>query len=420
MPRAGQVWLPLPPEWARLAWAAEALAFELPLRQTLQLIASIFEARALADASLPPAQSASFPTFVWHWLLRAHGVRSHALSNLADLLLSAQRHHARHARARVFAQLAGLLGGPDTPQALALVRRAYGAAYAPHGISERLAADALVDADLAHASAAADAEAARWLPGADGPGEAEPGAAAGRRGAYSRVDARALVSLAGLPPFLEAQVQGWIGGRLAKGPAAEPLDSALGRYEARGGSAAALEPPKGARRLPTKVPALPVDELVEVLLRAHLALEREGLRRLRPLFKRRAALSGDGAMSAGEFAGLLGEAAGLPAPPRSIGADEAEGIFLDALRETRVHDHGAPEDAVSLHGWEVVAARHGLAHGLADGAGLALEPPLVERAPALHAQPAFGPDEQGEAGPAEKREPKDRRAPGAVGAAGRQ
>ncbi|KAJ1636480.1 hypothetical protein T492DRAFT_386700 [Pavlovales sp. CCMP2436] len=49
-------------------------------------------------------------------MLRTYGRRSHALANLADLLHSAQLHHELHARVRVFAQLAGLLGEAATPE----------------------------------------------------------------------------------------------------------------------------------------------------------------------------------------------------------------------------------------------------------------------------------------------------------------
>lgn len=285
------------------------------------------------------------------------------------------------------------------------MRRAYEAAYLPHTLHDSLTGDALVDADMAEGVAAARAhESVLRLAGVDEDDEDDEASIAvllneerlaergdgswGPRGVYSMVDVHTMLSAMGLPISLDAQIDVWIGKRLEKGPPAEPLDAVLGRYESTGGAEGSLSPPAGVRRFATKVAAFAVDEIVELLLRAHLALRREGLRPLRQLYQQ-ADLNGDGVLSVEEFAQLVQDAAKLSAAKRSISSDEGEALFLEALRETRMHDYGTPEDMISLHAWEMVAVRHGLAQGSVDGMGLALAPPLIEQEPTQPTQSAF-------------------------------
>ncbi|KAG8462058.1 hypothetical protein KFE25_011508 [Diacronema lutheri] len=400
-----QVWLRLPPEWARLTWAGEALATELSLRKTLQLIAVLIEARALAGDSLPAEQHSSFPAFVWRWMVRTHGKRSHALANVSDLLLSVQTHFRLHARVRIFAQLAGLLGEAATAEAFAIVRKAYSTAYATHELSDAMSGDALIDAKLdAVAVTAATTSALEMAEAMDDENDElasmsaerrvallanadDDALTAGSHGAYALVDAPTLLVQMDLPLSLESQISIWIGKRLEKGPAAEPLDAMLTRFESTGAERA-LHPPEGVRRTPTKVPALAIDDLVEMLLRAHLALRREEARPLRDLYIA-TDLKGDGVFSVDEFSQLVQRALKLSAAKRSVSADETESLFLEALRETRMHDPAMPDDCISPLAWELVATRHALVLGSAEGMGLVLAPPLVERPPALPVQPAF-------------------------------
>lgn len=283
------------------------------------------------------------------------------------------------------------------------MRKAYGAVYLPHTLYDSLTGDALVDANLAEATAAAKAqEAALRLAGVDEDEEEAALAAlrgddlladsfdgsSGPRGIYSLVDVHEMLASMKLPISLDAQIDMWIQKRAEKGRPAEPLDAALGRYESTGGAEGSLNPPAGARRFATKVAAFAVDEIVELMLRAHLALRREGLRPLRQLYKE-ADSNGDGVLSVEEFTQLVQGAAKLSTSKRSISTDESEALFLEALRETRMHDYGTPDDMISLHAWEMIAVRHGLAQVSVDGMGLVLAPPLIEQGPKQPTQSAF-------------------------------
>ena len=290
-------------------------------------------------------------------------------------------------------------------QAFAIVRKAYSTAYATHELSDAMSGDALIDAKLdAVAVTAATTSALEMAEAMDDENDElasmsaerrvallanadDDALTAGSHGAYALVDAPTLLVQMDLPLSLESQISIWIGKRLEKGPAAEPLDAMLTRFESTGAERA-LHPPEGVRRTPTKVPALAIDDLVEMLLRAHLALRREEARPLRDLYIA-TDLKGDGVFSVDEFSQLVQRALKLSAAKRSVSADETESLFLEALRETRMHDPAMPDDCISPLAWELVATRHALVLGSAEGMGLVLAPPLVERPPALPVQPAF-------------------------------
>mmetsp|Transcript_23841 Transcript_23841/g.60337 ORF Transcript_23841/g.60337 Transcript_23841/m.60337 type:complete len:411 (-) Transcript_23841:129-1361(-) len=378
------------------------------------MIATLLEARALAGDSLPAKQHNSFPAFVFHWMLRTYGRRSHALANLADLLHSAQLHHELHARVRVFAQLAGLLGEAATPEALTFVRKAYTSAYPPHKLHDSLTADALVDI---HFNASADAEQAKEKLSIEALIAENPLDHWLGRGTYSMATASTIVRFMELPVSLETQVGEWVEKRLRSDPAVEPLEAVLARFEATGlptaaaATAAAVAatsapapvaagalPRSPAKRAPpvvaitTKVPALPMDELVETLLRAYLALRHEELRGLRELYADHD-INGDGVLSVGEFGALCAMAARASGQRRSISADESQAFFLEALRETQMHEPASVEDSISLAAWVTVASRHALAHGYNDAMGVPLVPPLGTQASAQSFEPAFSADE---------------------------
>jgi hypothetical protein len=193
-----------------------------------------------------------------------------------------------------------------------------------------------------------------------------------------------------------------------KGPFAEPLDRALQRYEREGCELSALHPPANARRYAAQVPSLATDELVEMLLRAHLALRREELRPLRELYAL-ADASGDGLLTIETFSEKLVHAAcALSGSRRAVAEDECEELYLEAVRESRMREPAAAEDAISADAWEAVAMRHALASGQADGFGLVLAGPLVESAVQLSYEPAFSDEERAAAAAASNASPSKR------------
>jgi hypothetical protein len=302
------------------------------------------------------------------------------------------------------------------------VHKCYTAIYPAHKLHDALCAAALVDGDVANTAQAvafaAERGGGRAAQGLeldddydmlmdDSPLD-EPSGAPRLRGFYAATDVRGVLAVANLPVSLDAQVHDWCRLRLVKGPFAEPLDRALQRYEREGCELSALHPPANARRYAAQVPSLATDELVEMLLRAHLALRREELRPLRELYAL-ADASGDGLLTIETFSEKLVHAAcALSGSRRAVAEDECEELYLEAVRESRMREPAAAEDAISADAWEAVAMRHALASGQADGFGLVLAGPLVESAVQLSYEPAFSDEERAAAAAASNASPSKR------------